>query len=543
MNAASPPTRHRLGSRVAQQRGRGRSTSAEAARVEAPRSPPPTVVGPAATTDDSVSSAGRTDSIRAVKSAGLIGSSLLLTQIIGFVGNSIVVTRLLGNRYGPVRFADSFAMLSLMGLALGVDTYIRKEVPIRPQHARDFASGILGVRLLGAGVFIAGSVLVLRLTHRTHEEMLLVALFGLGQLLQHISETSGAYLQSVGSVREAVMMRIVAKVAWIVAVVVGLEFHVGLWIVPMAMVLSEGSKAVVLGLLSRRRLQLQFHVDWRATWAVLVASLPFLMTHINITISSTLDVSMVGFLTNNREVANYGAATNLSIVALILAPVISWVLLPLMSRALARSEEEFWQVIRRSLEVILTTALPLSVLLSLNADVVVTSTVGDVFRPAIPALRILAPMFVLTYVGMMCGSALIRLERGWLVARVGLAGVAFNVALNLVMIRGGLRWWGPGGAGTGASISIVLAELGVTGAYVCALGRRAFDAQTARTVATTVLASALIVLLDRTISPLCRSVPLVRPFIDLSLFLVHLLGLGVIRPAELRRLVRGGGFS
>ena len=101
------------------------------------------------------------DSARAVRAAGMIGSSLLLTQAIGFLGNNIVVTRLLEKHYGPVRFADSFAMLGMMALNLGVDTYIRKEVPIRPEHAKEFASGVLGARvIMGVSFMIISSFII-----------------------------------------------------------------------------------------------------------------------------------------------------------------------------------------------------------------------------------------------------------------------------------------------------------------------------------------------------------------------------------------------
>ena len=539
MNAASPSARPRLGSRVASQRPA--SSDLGAALVLPPSG------GSSSRKRLSVDpSEAQRDSAHAFKAAGVIGSSLLVTQAIGFLGNNIVVTRLLKEHYGPVRFADSFAMLSMMALNLGVDTYVRKEVAVRPDHAREFASGVLGARIiLGVG-FMLVSFSILIVTHRPPVVIALALLFCVGQLLQHLSETSAAYLQAVGSVREASIMRVGSKLAWAVVAIGGVVAGLGVWIVPAAMVVSEGSKAIVLGLLSRRRLQLRFRLDAgarQATWTVLVASLPFLMTHINTVLSATLDVSMVGFLTNNDEVGFYGSATNIALVALVLAPVISWVLLPLLSRSLARSEEEFWRVVCRSLEIVLTIAVPLSVLLSLNADVVIKMTIGSFFSPAVPALRVLAPMFVLTYVTILCASGLIRLGRGWFIARVGIAAVAFNVILNLVLIRRGLSWWGSGGAGTGASISIVIAEAFVASSYVYALGRKAFDRRSLRTIGITLVASVFIVALDRTMLPLCRSVPVVRPIVDTGLFLAHLLGLGVIRPSELRRLVKGGGFS
>ena len=485
------------------------------------------------------------DSRKAVRDTGMIGSSLLVTQMIGFVGGSIVVTRLLGERYGLVAFPESFAQLTMMALNLGVDTYVRKEVPVRPEHARDFAAGVLGVRLLGWAVCTAVGSAVLLALHRPGQMLLLSLLFGIGQLLQHLAETNTAFLQSVGSVRNASLVRVATKILWLVTVIGGLAAGFGLWIVPAAMIVSEGSKAVFLGLLAQRRLRLGASLNMRATWLVLVASLPYLMTHINGALSATLDVAMVGFLTQTAatgrvdEVGLYRAATQLSLVALLLAPVIGWILLPLMSRAMARSEEEFWKVLRRSMEIVMTIAIPLALLVSLNADVIIHNTIGPKFDAAVPALRVLAPMFIVTYVSLVGSSALVRLNRGWFVTRVTLGGVAVNVALNLFLIRAGRRWWGEGGAGLGASISIVVAETIVATAFVAALGARAFDTRTLRSIVITLFAGALVVLLDRLMVPFGAA----RPFADGALYAGHLIGLRVIRPRELQRLAHGGGFS
>ena len=148
-------------------------------------------------------------------------------------------------------------------------------------------------------------------------------------------------------------------------------------------------------------------------------------------------------------------------------------------------------------------------------------------------------MFIITYVSLVCASALVRLDRGWFVTRLTLAGVALNIVLNLYMIRAGLRWWGEGGAGSGAAISIVVAETFVAGCFVAALGTRAFDAQVLRSLGITLFAGALVVLLDRLMLPF----GVARPFADTALFAGHLVGLRVIRPRELQRLAHGGGFS
>ena len=52
----------------------------------------------------------------------------------------------------------------------------------------------------------------------------------------------------------------------------------------------------------------------------------------------------------DSEVGWYGAASSLAGLSLLLAPLIGWVLMPLLARARARSREELDELVRRSIE-------------------------------------------------------------------------------------------------------------------------------------------------------------------------------------------------
>ena len=118
---------------------------------------------------------------------------------------------------------------------------------------------------------------------------------------------------------------------------------------------------MVLTRLVVRHLGWRFTLDLRATWAVLIASLPFYVNTVAHTVYSKLGVSMLAFLAKDvGEVGHYGAASDLAGMTLLVTPLISWVLAPLYSRARHRSDEEFNRALTRSLELILTLGFPVS---------------------------------------------------------------------------------------------------------------------------------------------------------------------------------------
>ena len=77
------------------------------------------------------------DAANAIGNAVTLGFSLSGTLLIGFAV-LLVVPRWLGpERWGAVRGAEATMSLLLSFIAFGFDTYIRKEVAVRPDHARE----------------------------------------------------------------------------------------------------------------------------------------------------------------------------------------------------------------------------------------------------------------------------------------------------------------------------------------------------------------------------------------------------------------------
>ncbi len=150
------------------------------------------------------------------------------------------------------------------------------------------------------------------------------------------------------------------------------------------------------------------------------------------------DVLTMGLLLDDEQgkeaTGLYFSALRLSQLALIMAPVVTWVVMPLASRAYARSAQEFDELVRRSLQIGLTVAIPLTALLALNADVVISVLQGSEYEPASRALRVLACMFVFTYVNML-GSTFLQVRgEGWVVVRATLATIVVDVVLVVLLV-------------------------------------------------------------------------------------------------------------
>lgn len=410
---------------------------------------------------------------RALRNAGVLTMSLIGTWSVALAVR-LLLPRLLGpSAFGALHFADYFAQGFLLLTALGVDTYIRKEVATRHSHASDFFGGVLALRIL-VGLVLAGTMLlVLYATGRGPEVRMLVILYAMAHFFLTLNQSYAALLQARGTVGGLAVVNFLAKAGWGICVLVGLFMGAPLWVVPAALIGAEICKTAALTVLCRRNLTLKFHFDTRATCAVMVASLPFFLNILAQTLYDKIDISMIGIMAGNAEAGFYGAATILTAAALMLTPIISSVLLPHSSHAAAQSKEALQKVMEGALRTTFAIILPVAFLLIAGAPLWVQVLFGEEFAPTVPALRLRATSLVLTYVATLSAIHLIQLEKMWTVTTISLVALAFNPTLNYFLIQAGVSHLGAGGAGSGAATASLASEMVVVTLMQLAAGRRA----------------------------------------------------------------------
>ncbi len=483
----------------------------------------------------------------AAKNGAMLGSSLFFTASVGVLVSLFVVPNVVGDRdTGILGFGEALATVSLVLAGFGMDTYLRKEVALRRDHADRLFASVLAVRLFVSALLTAVAVGVLAFrqsdvgedatsSNSLSRTLIVVLLFCMAQFSQQTAESYAAMLQAVGQVRQQSSLTIWTKTIWAVIIVVGLLLGMGIWVVPLALFVTESAKTLVLGISAQK----VFHIEWkiypREVWPMLKAGSPFLVTAISVKVIAWLDVAMVKLLTgDDAETGYYHIALRISALALLLAPLIQWVVLPMAARAAERSRQDFADLVKRSFQWVLCAGVPMSLLLGLNADVLIETALPD-FTPSIPALRILSGVIALAYISMLGATLLIADGRSWRVVRITFLTIAVDAVMNLYMIKHGWMWWGQGtgalkagGAGVGAAISLVTSECiaaALMGYELRRVVRRISDAEARRAVGAMFGACVLVIAVDHFARPL----GIIRPLIDLLMMVAALTALGVIR--------------
>ncbi len=420
---------------------------------------------------------------------------MVLTLGIAF-GIRPFMPRFIGNEaFGLINYADAFTSTVFALTGLGIDTYIRKEVSVRPEHASEFFPGVTALRLVMALVLTGGVQLFLVATHRPPETWLLVHLYGLGAFLLTLNQSFAALLHAKGTVDELSLLNIASKLIWAGGTVLTIVLHWPLFALALSVVAAELVKATGSVRLVSKYLRVTWAVQPAAVKMALLSSLPIFLNVAAHTIYNKLDVTLLEVVASPSEVGWYSTSSMIAGMALYVSPIIGWVLLPLFAKARARSDEEYTQVMRRSLELVLVIAFPTSLFIGLGAEELLHLFNGSANVPP-GSLRILASIFVLTYIAMLSANALILTGRAWAQAGISMLGLVVNPLLNWLLIERCLKAFGEGGAGIGAAWSQLGTEVVVTTAMTLLVGRRAFDRRSLVMIAKTLAVVGVVIALD-----------------------------------------------
>src|ERR1700743_1361542 len=202
------------------------------------------------------------------------------------------------------------------------------------------------------------------------------------------NQTFQQTLQAASQVGGLAIANVVAKILWgggtLALVLLGAPF----WTLPLPMLASEALKATFLYWATREAVDLHIRFDFTETRKVMRIAFPFFIANAAVSFGATLDTVILRELvpSDSQELGWYGAASMIARLSALMSPVLSGVLVPMMSRAKHRSEEEFFSILRRGLEGVIVIAMPLTLMLALGADFIVVLPLKAAFLPAARSL-------------------------------------------------------------------------------------------------------------------------------------------------------------
>lgn len=475
----------------------------------------------------------RREGALALRNALKLASSLVLTWGVALIVAFKLPKYLGPTPYGVYQMGESWGLAGAVFLTLGVDTYISREIAIRPKHASDFFGGLLAAR--AATLIPVVLVSVGLLYSDIPERRLSVFLFGIAYVFYAMNQTFQQMLQAASKVGGLAIANVVSKVLWGAATLYLLFSKAPVWVLPIPTIASEGLKCVVLYIAAKRAVDLEIKADLAATKRVLAISFPFYIANVAVSLGSYIDVPLLGkIVASQDELGWYSGARRIALLSALLSPVVSGVLVPMMSRAKHRSEEEFFGILRRGMEGVCVCAIPLTLMLALGSEFWIHITQGDAFLPAARSLRWMAPTFVFSYANVLLWVALMILDRSWTITVISIVGLVLLPLFTLIFVPL-TKGLGFGGAGMGCAIAMTARELAIMCIFLYFLGRRAIDGRAASNTIKSLVVCAIVVAVDRL---LLVSLGPARLAVDAGLYAVLAFALRIVRPGDVLAVLK-----
>lgn len=477
----------------------------------------------------------RREGLLALRNGAKLAASMILTWGVALIVTFKLPKYLGPERFGHYRFGDQFAMSLAVFLSLGVDTYISREIAVRPRHASEFFGGVLVTRALVILPLVV--VAVFFLDGEVHERRLAAVLFGIAYLFTALNQTFQQTLQAASKVDGLAVANVVAKVLWGGGTFAAVTVQAPFWVLPLPMIVGEGLKAAFLYVATKDAVDLELRVDMEATKKVLKVAFPFYIANVAVSLGSSIDVVVLGKIVSktSEEVGWYGSARQIAQLSALLSPIMSGVLIPMMSRAKARNEEDFYRILRRGFEAVIVVSLPLTLILALGSEYWIHVTIKDKFLPAAGSLRWLAPTFVFAYANVLLWLALMILDRSWTITIVSIAGLVLLPVLIVIAVPL-FAPLGPGGAGMGVAIALSTRELIIVLVFLAFLRSKALDRRGAMSAIKSLLSCALVAAADHYLTAMMR--PPFRLATDAALYGALALALGVIAPRDVKAVLK-----
>ena len=464
---------------------------------------------------------------RIVENLLILGTGQIATWLLSMI-YLLLIGRYLGpERQGKLALAGAMVGVLALGISLGMEARLTREVARAPERAGVLVAAALRIRLLLLLPALAALFLAMRLAHFDEQTRLVALILAISTAVGSLSSLLMAALQGLERMSYGVRGAVGLNVLEILLALILIAFHGG---VILFALLTVPATLILLGLSVtwfRQHVRIARHLPPGEIRAMLIESLPFWAGGIFLSFYIQIDSVILGALAGAAAVGIYAPATRMLSVAFFLPGVVGAVTQPLLSRLGVAAGSDFRHVARKSLALLLLGAVPLTIGLCSFSGPLILGIFGPAYRPSIPVLTVLGLCVIPSFLSMQAAGTLAAANRQWVWTAVMAACCVLNPLLNLAIIPRAVATWHNGALG--AAYALLATELLMGAVALIVLRPILRDRAFLRLVLQVALAGSGQALVIRLGTPL--PAPLAQA-LGLALYLGLVLRLGALPPGE-----------
>lgn len=357
---------------------------------------------------------------------------------------------LLADGLGKVSYATNIVSWFLLFASLGIPRYgIREIAKNRETKLSKVFSELFSINLLSTALAVLIYLGIILNIPYFRSRSILYSVLGI-QLFLNIFNVDWFY-QGLEDYQYITVRSIIVKTCSLCAMLLFVHKHEDYIIYALIQSLAVAGNNIFNFIhchkfcnLSFHKLELRRHIK-----PILILT----ATQLAISVYSLLDITMLGMLCNDKVVGYYTNVQKLMITVATITASLGAVLLPELVSAYNENKIEIVKTIsEKSLNLIITLTLPITIGLQILAKEIILVLFGNNFGPAILTLQLYAPFIVISTIGNLFGTQLLMtFGKEDKLFYTTILGAISDFLINVFMIKFYAQ--------NGATIATIIAEL------------------------------------------------------------------------------------
>lgn len=365
-----------------------------------------------------------------------------IIQVVGSVASSLIsfftfvaVTRGLGpDAFGNFTAATVFLFIPVVLADVGLSSAVLREISTSPHTTERVMRSSFPLRGVIAALAVGGIVAMGLVIPFNDQTRVAIMIGSIGAFFTLMELSLQPFLQAQLKMHWVVLANISGRSVSLGLTLAALESGLGFNGVVFAIAAGPAITFIVELAIVRRLVSLRPIFDlvyWRGlVRGSLVLGLAMALGQVYFRI----DALLIAFLRPAVEVGLYGAAYKFIELAGFVMTAIGLSIFPSLARYVSTNDPRLNALFQKSLDISLTAAVPLSVIMFAFPSQIISLSAGSEFKGAESALQLLAPYPILMFASALLARFLVAGHREHRLLVISIAVLFLNITLNVIFL-------------------------------------------------------------------------------------------------------------
>jgi len=352
------------------------------------------------------------------------------------MGLVIYAARMLGvTGWGIFSYAISVSSLLMIFSDIGIGDLVMREMAKKKKEYQTFISTALMLKII---ILLVSTLLVIFISpfiSHIPEARTLFPIVALVLFFDSMRELGLSINRASEKMERDMVVKTITNAVIFVLGIILLKIKLTPESVAIAYAVGSAIGFIVIAIIIRKEIKpLISKIDNKLFKLVIKTTWPFALITLIGTILGNVDIYMLGIWKNSAEIGLYTSVQRIQQFIIIIPSTIAIAVFPLMARLANTDNKQFKMILEKTLSLIMLIGLPASLGGIILAGQLVPLIFGQGYLGAIPILRILMLMLLISFPIFSLSNAIVAYNKQKKLVLAYLFGIIVNIILNIILV-------------------------------------------------------------------------------------------------------------